>query len=238
MIISKKILILVSSFLFISYAAIAYGASLPDYRDTEELVGDGKLAEAKAILEERLAADAKDIRAITILGEIYLKEGDKARSLKYLLKANGLDPSYPLAHLYLGRTYFMMGDFDRSMEEFEKFKDIARKSLTGEYENERYIDALHDISHTYLEIKKYDEAYKTLEEILRLMPKDQIAMYNLGIYYYQYDRNRPRAYQNFSKAIEIDPGTQTANRARYAIEFMRRNPDSRIEPDFSFLDKE
>jgi hypothetical protein len=38
--------------------------------------------------------------------------------------------------------------------------------------------------------------------------------------------------------MSINPDSDTGRAARYAIEFMRNNPDPRIVPDFSFIDQE
>lgn len=219
-------------------AVVARAGVEQDYKKIEELVDRGSFDEAEAFLKKRLDADDKDVNAITILGDIYLKKGDKKKAFKYLQKAIGLNPLYSLPHLYLGKTYFALGEFEKAVEEFEDFRDIMRQLSLKEDEKDSYADTLHDISHTYLNIKRYEEVYNVLQEILSLLPQDQVAMYNMGIYYYIYERSRPRAYQSFSRAIKIAPATHTAQRARYAIEFMRNNPDSRIEPDFSFLDRE
>lgn len=177
-----------------------------------------------------------DAARLTVLGSASLKEGDKKSAIKYLQKAVAAEPSYPDAHFYLGKAYYIAGDFDGAAEEFDRFTDLVKQLSLEENNKAQYIGMLHDISQICFSIKKYDEFYRALNEILRSSPKDQAAMYNLGIYYYVYDRNRPKAYGYFKKAIEIDPATPSAAKARYAIEFMRTNPDSRVEPDFSFLD--
>jgi tetratricopeptide (TPR) repeat protein len=87
-----------------------------------------------------------------------------------------------------------------------------------------------------MNIKRYDEAYSAMSEILQMSPADQTAFYNMGIYFYVYKHDRAQAYKNFSKAAAIDANNGIGRHARYAIEFIRANPDSRVEPDFSFLD--
>ena len=83
----------------------------------------------------------------------------------------------------------------------------------------------------------YKEFYAVNQQILKMLPDDQIATYNMGVYYYVYDHNGSKAYQFFNKAVNIAPESDLAKKARYAIEFIRANPDSRMAPDFDFIDK-
>jgi len=192
----------------------------------------------EAEARRRLDNDDNDAVALTAIGSASLKEGDKKSAIKYLRKAVAADLSYPNAHFYLGKAYYTAGNFDGAAEEFDRFTDLMKRLPLNENDRIQYIGMLHDISQICMTVKRYDEAYKALADILRLSPNDQVAVYNLGVYYYVYERSRSLAYQSFLKAIRIDPNTGTARRAQYAIEFMRNNPDPRIEPDFSFLNRE
>ena len=142
------------------------------------------------------------------------------------------------AVLARGKSYYSNQKFDEAVSEFDRYMKHMRPLTTTDTNRAIYIRDLHEISQICFGIKRYDEVRKVLDEILSLSPHDQSAIYNLGIYYYKYEHSRQKAYKSFSKAAEIDPSSYTASKARYAIEFMRANPDSRIEPDLSFIDKE
>jgi tetratricopeptide (TPR) repeat protein len=180
----------------------------------------------------------EDASTLSSLGEASRKEGDYKKALKYLDKAISIEPKYPMSYMYKGKLYFSMQKFEEVPAEFDLFRDNMRPMAANDDIKQFYIESLHDICTIYFELKKYDKARAVLDEILKLSPKDQTAIYNSGIYYYIYERNRSSAYNLFSKAIEIDPATHTAAKARYAIEFMRSNSDPRMEPDFSFIDQE
>jgi len=180
----------------------------------------------------------EDASTLSSLGEACRREGDYKKALKYLDKAISIDPKYPMAYMYKGKLYFSMQKFEEVPAEFDLFRESMRPLAANDDIKQFYIESLHDICTTYFELKKYEKARAILDEILKLSPKDQVAIYNSGIYYYVYERNRSSAYSLFSKAIEIDPATHTAAKARYAIEFMRANSDPRMEPDFSFIDQE
>ena len=87
-------------------------------------------------------------------------------------------------------------------------------------------------------LKQYGAFKREADEVLRLDPKDQSTLYNLGVYYYQYAHDRAAAFRSFETARVIEPASPSGQKARYAIEFIRANPDSRFAPDHSFLDQE
>ena len=95
-----------------------------------------------------------------------------------------------------------------------------------------------DIVRKDLKKREDSEKLKWVDEILKLDPKEQEAYYILGVYYYKHEHSRSKAYQSFNKVIELKPDGRLAKYTRYAIEFMRNNPDSRFAPDFSFIDQE
>jgi len=181
----------------------------------------------------------KDSIAMTELGRTYLEKGDRSKALNTFSRAVKIDPDYPMAHFFLGKLHYLMRDYDDAISELNIFKEKMKPLLAANKENTRtYIECLYYIGEVYFTLERYDESRIETEEILRIDPKEQDAHYNLGVYYYVREHNRSRAYNFFMKTINIAPGTDIAKNAKYAIEFMRNNPDSRIAPDFSFINKE
>ena len=153
-----------------------------------------------------------------------------------LISAGELDKAHAI--LDRGKFYYSKQKFDEAVSEFDRYMERMRPLATTDATRAVYINDLHDISQICFGLKRYVAGRKFLDEILKLLPEDQTATYNLGIYYYKYERSRSMAYKFFSKAVQIDPASGTAAKAKYAIEFIRANPDPRIEPEFSFIDKE
>ncbi len=148
-------------------------------------------------------------------------------------------PKEASAHFFAGRNYFLKREYDKTVEELKRYKDIMKAlPRMDEKTKKMYINDLFYLSEVYFTLKRYPEARYELEEIIRLSPKEPDAYYNLGVYYYIYERSRSKAYTNFKKAIDMDPSSEAAKNANYAIEFIRNNPDARFAPDFSFIDKE
>lgn len=213
---------------------------LPEtYKDIDVLLKDGRYDEAEAILKKRISMNSADFIAMTALASIYQEAGDRKTAMKLLTNAVSIEPDYPIAHLYLGRLYFLMRRFDEAISELVLFKEkINRLPKMDEETKKMYVGDLYYLSEVYFTLERYEDARKELEEILKLDPNQQAAYHDMGVYYYVHERNRSKAYQHFKKSIELDPSTETAKRCEYNIEFMRNNPDPRMTPDFSFIEQE
>jgi tetratricopeptide (TPR) repeat protein len=146
-----------------------------------------------------VVAAEEDASTLSSLGEASRKEGDYKKALKYLDKAISIDPKYPMSYMYKGKLYFSMQKFDEVPAEFDLFRDSMRSMTANDDIKQFYIASLHDICTIYFELKKYGELRTALDEILKLSPKDQTAIYNSGIYYYVYERNRSRALVFFQR---------------------------------------
>lgn len=179
-----------------------------------------------------------DVVQTTRLGEECMEKGDRDKAVRYFNKAVSINPQYPIPYFYLGKLNYSMNKPDEAAAQFDKYIERMRPLAVNDASREAYLEDLHDISQIYFGLKRRGEILKVLNEILGIAPADQTAIYNMGIYNYIYEHDRPKGYKYFLKAIEIDPASYIAGKARYAIEYMRSNPDSRIEPDFSFIDKE
>lgn len=209
------------------------------YKEVDELMREGRTEEAEAILRKRISLNGSDYTAMTGLGRIYQDKDDRNAALGLFKTAVKAAPDYPAAHFYLGRLYFIMQKNKEALREFELFKekmDILPKM--DEETKKIYIDSLYYLGDVYFVLKRYEDAGIVLEKIIKMDPGQQAAYYDMGVYHYVYEHSRSRAHRSFMKAIDIDSATYIAKSARYAIEFMRNNPDPRVTPDFSFIDQE
>lgn len=166
-------------------------------------------------------------------------EGNNKAALKFFKDAVKSNPDCPTAHFFLGRLFFLTQKSDEAVAELDLFVE-KMKAIPNLDEEGRcsYIKKLHYLSEVYFTLKEYERTKEVIDEILRLDPKDQYAYYNLGVYDYIYEHSRSKAYRAFTKAIEIDSSSDIARSSKYAIEFIRNNPDSRVTPDFSFINQE
>jgi tetratricopeptide (TPR) repeat protein len=206
--------------------------SLPEtYKDIDDLLSEGKYDEAQALLRKRLSLNQSDYIAMTKLGEIYLERQDRPKALSLFEAAVKIAPDYPLAHLYLGRLYFLMRRPDSAIRELNIFKKKMKLlPKTDEATRKMYITSLQYLCEVYFTLGRQEDFYKEIKEILKLDPKNQMAIYNLGIFYYNYRHDRGRAYELLEEVIAVDPESEMADRAKAAIETIRRKPDPRFQP--------
>jgi tetratricopeptide (TPR) repeat protein len=205
----------------------------------EQMIDEGNYDRAESLLTDRLVTNDKDVVALTLLGELCRVKGNRKKAVDLLKKSIQLDAKYPESYFVLAKTYIGMQKYDDADAQFvlfrEKMKGLAASDASlAAY----YVTALNYMSVEYLGLKRYDDFRKIIDEIIRIRPQDQQAFYNLGIYYYQYKHDRASAYQSFDKAMKIDPTSAVGAKARYAIEFIRANPDSRLATDLSFINQE
>lgn len=213
---------------------------LPEtYKEIDALMKEGRTDEAEKVLKKRISLNNSDYIAMTELGYIIQDRGDRKTALDLFKTSVKIAPDYPIAHFYLGRLYFLMRETEEAVSELKIFKEKMRLLPKMDKSTKKmYIDSLYYLSEVYFTLKRYEEARRELEEIIKIDPQEQNAYYNMGVYYYVYEHSRSGAYRSFMKAIDIDPASHVAKSSKYAIEFMRNNPDSRVIPDFSFIDKE
>ena len=99
--------------------AVAAQAQQSDIARAEQLAGEGKAAEAYALLEPLESQNAGDIRFDYLFGTVALDSGKPDRATIALERVLALDPNFAGARLDLGRAYFAMGSDDLAKEEFE-----------------------------------------------------------------------------------------------------------------------
>jgi len=206
------------------------------YDDIAELIKDDRLGEAEAICRRRISLNPGDYVAITQLAEIYWLKRDIRKAEKLLRKVVRLVPDYPVARFILGRVHFFDQKHDRAMAEFKVFKEkMELLPNMSEAVVDFYISALHNISYLYSTLKRYDLMLEECLKAAELKPGNQTTHFNLAVCYYNYLRDRKRAYSELKKVIEVDSSTDLAGKAAFFIDYMRRNPDPRFIPDFSFI---
>ena len=206
------------------------------YDDIEGLIKGDRLGEAEAICRRRISLNPGDYVAITQLAEIYWLKRDIRKAKKLLRKVTRLVPDYPVARFILSRVYFFDHKHDRAIAEFRAFKEkMELLPNMSEAVVDFYISALHNMSYLYSTLKRYDLMLEECLKAAELKPGNQTTHFNLAVCYYNHLRDSRRAYSELKKIIEIDSNTDLAGKAALFIDYMRRNPDPRFIPDFSFI---
>lgn len=209
------------------------------YEDVSGLIKRGDFIEAEEICRRRISLNPGDYAAITQLGQVFWEKKNKKSAVKLFRKVIKMAPDYPIARLWMGKSYFFEQKFEKGIEEFFIFKEKMRTLPKMDKDTiDFYVSSLHYLCYMYSTVKQHDKALEECREILKIKPEDQIAHYNMAVSYYIYYHNRYQAYSELQKVIDIDSNTRLADMAKYYIDYMRKNLDSRVMSDFSFFYEE
>jgi len=118
------------------------------------------------------------------------------------------------AQFYLGKFYFDEGEFEKAMDELSK---ILKKIPEGA---EIYNKVLFYIAWIYAIKKRYSEAIKTYEEMLKHGEDKAIVLLNIALTYEE-ERNFAKAKKYYNEIIELYPETPEANEARLKLEIIK-----------------
>lgn len=92
----------------------------PVFARAETLIGEGKLDEAKANIEEQLRANPKSIEGYNLLGIVCASQKDYTAARNAFDKALSLDPASTKTRNNLGNLYVALGKLDLGEAEFRK----------------------------------------------------------------------------------------------------------------------
>jgi len=152
-------------------------------------------AEAAKLLNQIVAADAKDFEAWTDLGNVLFAQRNLGEAEKAFHRALEERPAYPLALLNLGKL-----NFD------QKNYDAAITNLTQLVAAHPEMAAAHRfLGESYLGIKKGSKAVPELEEAVRLDPENQAEAHLSLAALYNAANLKDRAAAEYEKFLAIKP---------------------------------
>lgn len=190
-------------------------------------------------LKETLASDPNDYSATVELGILYWDQKKKSPAIRQFRKAIKLYPEGPVPYFYLGEAYYLERKPEKAANQFDLFEE--KMDLMKDMDEEMtdyYVDKLNRMGYLYTAMQNEKKAAGCFRKMIKLKPDEPKGHYNLAVCYYQYYNNRPKAYKELKKVMELAPKTRIGDKAEFYIDYMRRNPDSRIIGDFTFMDKD
>ncbi|MDI6895199.1 MAG: tetratricopeptide repeat protein [Bacillota bacterium] len=148
-------------------------------RDASAMVGaalveirEGRHNEAIAHLRQAVEVEPSCTEAYCRLGELYLYHlGNLHRASLMARQALLADPQYPMARHLLGMVYYLNGDVEQAVREWQK-------TVSG---LNAYGPSLHTLANVALEQEDYQAARGYLERLLFAYPDDAEAKVKLGL---------------------------------------------------------
>lgn len=132
----KKISVL-ALFLVMLFGAMGARAAEADLRKAEELMRQGKPAEAYSLLRPLAVENAGNVDFDYLLGIAALDSGKPEEALNAFERVLAVNPAHMGARLDLGRAYFAMGALDLAKQEFERVRAAnppeAARNVTDKY---------------------------------------------------------------------------------------------------------
>jgi len=107
-----------------------YPRAVTVYRNFSKiLLREGKLDDARPILEKVIALDDQDAISMCNLGTLMLRQGEIARARELLEKAISLDDSYPIAHKNLAILYTdFQKDAGKAVYHYKRYLELVPHS--------------------------------------------------------------------------------------------------------------
>jgi tetratricopeptide (TPR) repeat protein len=121
----------------------------------------GRSIEARILIEEVLARDPQHPEALSVLGDLFIKERSPQRALECYRQAYSRDPK-PYLVLKAARAFKEMKLFDSALQELEKVLVVKPKNLPFLKEKALILSRM----------KRFDQALETLEKVKEISPDD------------------------------------------------------------------
>jgi tetratricopeptide (TPR) repeat protein len=128
------------------------------------------------------------------LGYSYSRIGDHKKAVFYLSKAIEMNPTDRLIYAFRGLSLLNMRMFENAEADYKFYLE----------EQQMDVIALYNLGRTQWELKKFDEAIKTLEKAAQIQPGYMDTYYFLGLAYGG-KNDYKTALKWLDKAVEQDP---------------------------------
>lgn len=145
-------------------------------------------------LKKILSIDENNLKALFLLGSVFIQTGKFESSIKYLDKVIKIDPNIANAQNNLGIVYIKLKKFETAKKFLNKALDI----------NPNHLDAFNSLGIVYAEMGDLNEALLNVKKALELNPNFVSAHNNLGLIYKKFEHFHD-AETSFKKALELNP---------------------------------
>ncbi|MBC8367285.1 protein kinase [bacterium] len=147
---------------------------------------------ALTLLDQALAEDPSNIRALRELGDSYAKRGDAEKADSILKQAIAIRPDDWVGHQKLGLFYVDQFRFEEAIAEFQQVQELTPQN---------YFRGYTDLAGVYLYLRRGEEAAELLNRSIEIKPSYD-ALSNLGTYHYM-NEDYEKAIQYYNGALAL-----------------------------------
>jgi tetratricopeptide (TPR) repeat protein len=137
------------------------------------LLLQGDLSGAEAAFRKVMAMDPAYADGPVNVARVLVQEGDTQAAIPLLEQSLALAPKLAKAHYFMGLALKADGRYDEALTHFE--------AAAAEFPRDRVV--LGQIGRVQFLQRRYDQAIRSLEKVLRVDPEDLMAHYNLMLCY-------------------------------------------------------
>lgn len=165
------------------------------YRLAWVLLSQGRIDECIDFAEKLKATQQLSAPLLGLLGDAYLRKGERSAGIAALKSAIELQPTEPASHFALGSAWLKHPpDLLEAEQSFRQFLKLRPEDAQGQ---------LH-LGYVLLKQKRYGEARELLEQSIQKGSGTPEAFYYLGLIA-QGQNEDARAIELFGKAVELAP---------------------------------
>lgn len=133
---------------------------------------------------------------------------ESIRNFQHFLEGQ---PKHVRAHFGLGNAYLQSRQFPLALAEYQKAIEI----------DPTYVFPYINIATIYMQTGKLDEAIATYQKVLSIQPIAGVHK-NLGLIYFRFKKDIPKALHHFEEALRLDPNQPEAQLLRGSIAELQR----------------
>lgn len=130
--------------------------------------------EAKKLFARVLEISPNDAHVLCLLANVFILEGNFKKAEEWLDKALRTNPDYPWASYHMGVVYHELGEFEKSIEMYEKALKLFSKN-----DKDEIADTYQNMGCSLWEVNRREEALEAWKTCLKYNPKQRYAKENL-----------------------------------------------------------
>jgi len=154
-----------------------------------------------ALFTDTVEKAPENVKARLWLGDALVLSGEYSAAIDQYQKALEIYPDYGAAAANLVVPLSRLRRTQEAIESGEKALTLLKAGNTV---------VLYNLATAYLEAGNPVRFLEYIQRVISLEPRNANAQYQLGMYYWQHERNRDKARQHFQQALGIDPNSSNA----------------------------